>query len=269
MEETQTPPQTLAATLAEARRQHPGVCVEPARFGAYLAARPGGAAHAADLYLACACADGDAAAIARFEALCIPAARAAIARVDASPAVVEELVQDLRDRLLCSDPPGSPPRVAGYGGRGPLTGWVRAAALRLALNRRRDRARAPLVSSDEALGQAAAETGDPELGLIRAHYRDDFRAAFQAALAALSSRDRTLLRLHLLDGLTAEQIGAMHRAHRVTVARWLGQARRQLLDDTRRRFAERLGLPGAEIESLTGLVPSRLDLSLSRLLRAR
>lgn len=223
----------------------------------------------ADKELALACARADASALARFEQQCLPLARQAIARIDAAPSFVDEVMQSLRERLLCPSPTGGPPRIGSYQGRGSLSSWVRAAALRLALNHKRQqqRLRESAVSSDEALGQLAAQSADPELDYIRAHYRDHFREAFQSALAALPSRSRTVLRLQLLDGLTAEQIGLLYSAHRVSVARWLGQVRTQLLSETRRLLAQRLGFREDELESLTGLVPSRLDLSLSRLLR--
>jgi RNA polymerase sigma-70 factor (ECF subfamily) len=55
--------------------------------------------------------------------------------------------------------------------------------------------------------------------------------------------------------------------HRVTVARWLGAARASLLDGTRRRLAERLGLPSPEVESLVRVLWSQLHISISRSLR--
>lgn len=229
-------------------------------------------AQASDLNLASLCAAGDEAAIAQFEAECLPTARAAIARISSDPHFIDEVVQLLRTRLLCSKEVNTPPRIASYGGRGPLAGWVRTAAVRLALNLLRERRRDALVPADEELSTMAAmanAASDPELRFIRQHYREDFRSAFTAALATLSGRERTLLRLHLLDGLTEEQIGALYRAHRVTVARWLGRSRRQLFAATQKILSERLGLSHGELESLTGLVPSSLDLSLGRLLRSQ
>lgn len=266
------PAADLGAVIRAARAAHPGlgeVISEP-ELSAHLESldAPQLVAHAADLYLAYGCARGLPAALARFEELCIPMARAAIAKLDGRPELVADVLQELRTRLLCKSAAESP-RIASYRGRGALSGWVRAAAVRLALNRLRDQKRAGEVPAEspaeEDLGVAAV--GDPELGFIRAHYREHFRAAFTAALAQLTSRERTLLRMQLLDGLTEEQMGAMYGAHRVTIARWLGRARRQLLTETQRLLAERLGLPSGQLESITGLVPSRLDLSLSRLLR--
>lgn len=266
-----------AALLTAARSQHPELMLGAEVFLRHVAAiraRTGAdaarlAAHAGDLYLACACAcaTGDETALARFEALCLPAARAAIGRIDGQPHFVAEVAQDLRGRLLVRDDSGGPPRIARYDGRGPLVSWVRTAAVRLALDRLREQQRSIEQPAEEEALCAAVDDHAPEEGLIRRHYREHFQKAFAAALAALSARERTLLRLQLLDGLTEEQIGTMYGAHRVTIARWLGRARRQLLDETRRQLAEMLGLPPGQLESLTGFVPSRLDLSLSRLLR--
>ena len=77
------------------------------------------------------------------------------------------------------------------------------------------------------------------------------------------------LRLHYLDGLSTERIGELYGAHRVTVARWLASARASLLDETRKRLAERLGVPATKVDSLIRILWSKLDVSLSRELRAR
>lgn len=276
---TPTPPETNAvdetALLAAARRQHPELRLGAEAFAQHLAtirARTGAdpvqlAAHAGDLYLACACAAGEPTALLRFEALCLPAARAAIGRIDGQPHFVADVAQDLRGRLLVRDDSGGPPRIARYDGRGPLISWVRTAAVRLALDRLREQQRSIEQPAEQEALCAAVDDPAPEEGLIRRHYREHFQKAFAAALGALSARERTILKLQLLDGLTEEQIGIMYGAHRVTIARWLGRARRQLLDETRQKLAELLGLPPGQLESFTGFVPSRLDLSLSRLLR--
>ena len=172
----------------------------------------------------------------------------------------EELQQLLRERLLVRTP-SAPSRIAEYSARGPLISWVRAAALRMALNLKRD-APKDSAASDDALLEQRAGPDDLELGYIKTRYRPHFRAAFQAALQTLSAQERTVLRMHLLDGLGTDQIGGLYHVHRTTVARWIAQARAKLLDETRRLFAERLQLPRSELTSLIRLLRSQLDVSL-------
>jgi RNA polymerase sigma-70 factor (ECF subfamily) len=222
----------------------------------------------ADLYLACACAHGLPAALAELEARCLEPLAPALGRLDPSPAFCDETLQLLRQRLLCADASGTPPRIATYAGRGPLFRWVRAAALRIALNlRRHERSPARRVVERRDLTEVPAGNLDPELALIKARYRPAFKAAFAAAVAGLTSRERNILRLHLLDGLVAEQIGRLYGVHRVSVARWLGQIRASLLEQTRRHLAAALSLSESELDELYGLIESQLELSVSNILR--
>lgn len=231
-----------------------------------------------DLYLAWGCVQRAPAALAMLEATCLLPLSRAIAQIDPSPAFVDEALQQVRERLLCvggldgAHGQGSQvqPRIASYLGQGSLRRWVRAAALRVALNLRRSE-RAPIHQSAEpdALADVATAQLDPELALVKARYRPALKAAFAQAVASLSSRERNVLRLHLMDGLPAEQIGQMYGVHRVSVARWLGQLRQQLLCETRKHLHKSLALSAEDLDELQGLFDSQLTLSLSRLLGPR
>lgn len=232
----------------------------------------------ADLYLACACAHQVPAALAMLDATCLAPLSKVIAQLDPSPAFVDEALQQVRERLLCVDSqpgedeqqqPAKLPRIASYLGVGPLRRWVRAAALRVALNLRRSE-RSPLhqPSDPDVLAEVAATQLDPELALLKARYRPALKAAFAQAVASLSSRERNVLRLHLIERLPAEQIGQVYGVHRVSVARWLGQLRQQLLQQTRKHLHKSLSLSAEELDELHGLFDSQLSLSISRLLRA-
>jgi RNA polymerase sigma-70 factor (ECF subfamily) len=146
---------------------------------------------------------------------------------------------------------------------GALGGWVRVAAVRTALNLRRDQkpaeAEQPRMSPSEAVP-------DPELDFLKMRYRGEFEAAFGDALGALDSEERNVLRLHYLDGLNIDEIGALFKVHRTTVARWLAKSREQILMGTRRRLGERLRITDSELDSLIALVQSQLDVSLRRFL---
>jgi RNA polymerase sigma-70 factor, ECF subfamily len=219
----------------------------------------------ADLYLACACALGRSEAISAFDQAFLPKITAALATVDKSPSFIEEAQQFLRHRLLVSDG-RSTPRIADYSGRGPLGSWVRAAAVRSAINMYHAAKRE--VPLDDGRGAGLdLPGGDPEIDFLKQKYRQDFKTSFEEALEGLSSQDRTVLRLHLIDGLSVEQIGAMYKANKSTVYRWMAKARDTLLRQTKKILSRRLGLQRHELDSLMGLVRSQLDVSLTRFLK--
>src|SRR5262245_58099234 len=82
-----------------------------------------------DLYLAWACAAGVPGAHAVFEREIVAHVPLHLARFRRGPEFTDEVLQALRERLLVGDPP----RIAAYGGRGPLGAWVRVAAIRIAV----------------------------------------------------------------------------------------------------------------------------------------
>ncbi len=268
----------LAALLGAARAAWPRVRLEEAVFLRHLAERlPASerpeaslrAVHAGDLYLACACARGDAAAHAALEAHVLPQVAGAVARVAPGEEALAEVCQRLREKLLTAAP-GQTPRMADYQGGGPLGAWLSVVAARTALNLRRTAGRQARAEQEALADAAPGPDADPELALVRAHHREDFQAALAEALAALTSRERTVLRLHLVEGLSLERIGAVYRTHKSTVSRWLARAREEVLAGTRARLAERLRLSSDELHSLLRDVPGQpLDHSLSSLLASR
>jgi RNA polymerase sigma-70 factor (ECF subfamily) len=267
----------LAAALARAEAAWPGVRVAPGRFAAALAERvgddPRGGLERLDvagLYLACACLDGDARAQACFEAHCVEGLGAALTATGLPAAQHAEARQRVRHKLLVAVD-GAPARLASYGGRGDLRGFVRVVAVREAIGLLRQGARrgaheAPLAD-DDALAEAAAD--DPELQLIKGASRADFREAFAAAMAGLTDRERTLLRLSALDGLSIDQIGAVFGVHRATAARWLAAVRERVFEATRRELMTRLRLDPREFDSLVRAIQSRFEISVCEILRVR
>ncbi|MGC4113917.1 MAG: sigma factor-like helix-turn-helix DNA-binding protein [Myxococcales bacterium] len=261
----------LAEVLENARATWPDVVLDDQAFFVDLAPQlPGGeklsqsvrAVHAADLYLACACKRGDAKALAAFERRVLVEARSALLARRQSAAAVEEALQQLRARLFVGEA-GQPGKIAEYSGRGPLVAWVRMAAVRVSQNLARgglDR------GAEELQSQLAAPAAPPELGYIKARYRGDFKAAFEAAFASLSPRERTLLRLNLLDGLSTTKLAKVYRADASTVRRWLADARRALLDGTRKQLAGRLDASEKELQSMMDLLVTQLEDSVRRIL---
>jgi RNA polymerase sigma-70 factor (ECF subfamily) len=231
---------------------------EPARTLARL--------HLEDLYLACACSLGMAAALDVFDRRCLGGIEGFLCQITGGEALRDEVRQLVRSRLLLVEDE-APRRIGQYLGRGSLVSWVGIAAQRTALSLLRgDRSRQQAHA--EAMADAISLGGDPELDYLKVRYRQDFRAAFADAIGQLEARDRVILRLHLIDSLSHEEIARMYRVNQSTVTRWVSRIREAIGKETHRLVCERLRVGTAEYESLAVLVQSQLDLSLARLLRA-
>jgi RNA polymerase sigma-70 factor, ECF subfamily len=243
------------------RAAWPTVNLDPVTFAAHLERLAADGQHAEDLYLACACAAGDPAALALFEQRFIAEVPLFIARIDPSPAVADETKQALREYLLVAAA-GARPRIADYAGRGSLGGWIRVIATRRVVQQRR-----PSVGSNEdAAHRLAATEPNPEVALIRKRYGAELAAALGAAIASLSDRDRGLLKLAIIDELSMDELCGLYSVHRTTLWRWLVQLKQRVLDEALGILRRKLALETAELESLCRSVQSQLDFSLGGLL---
>lgn len=272
-------PAALSAAIERVREAGraawPGVELSSEVLATYLAERAPdetdpekalAAMHTTDLYLACACSRGDAKAIGWLETKVLPAAEPAVARVDRDPDVIREIVHEVRVRLLVGED-GAPGRIAAYLGRGPLTSFVQVLAMRAAYSAKRVK---PVEVPDDAAALAAVpfEGEDAELARIRSELAGPFSRAFGEALAGLAPRERNVLRLYLLEGVSSESIGRMYRVHRATVARWIASIHEQLLSETRKRMSRELGLSAREVDSFMRLLVSKLEVSIATVLRS-
>jgi RNA polymerase sigma-70 factor (ECF subfamily) len=264
--------QSLQDAWETGRAAWPDVVVEPQLFAKHLLSRiPDDAAPAvvaslncADLYLACACANRTPGALETFDRTLMARVPDFIRRIDPSPEFADEVRQTLFEKLFVTSETGA--KIVGYNGEAPLLSWLRVVALRAALNlasMRHPERNAPL--DDTAL--AALETEGPELEYLKRQYRDEFQAAVRAALGDLSTQQRRVLRMHLSARLSTPQIGALLRVHHTTVVRWLASAREAIRTTVRQRLREQLGLDSEEFESITGVLLSRLDVSIESCLR--
>ncbi|HVG57312.1 MAG TPA: sigma-70 family RNA polymerase sigma factor [Hyalangium sp.] len=246
------------------------VPLEPERFVRHLARHlPAGAEDSlrqlfgADLYLACACAEGEPRALHAFEQHLLQRVPSHLGQL--SQASVDDVLQELRQRLLLGRGE-TPPRIADYSGRGPLLAWVRIIAARIAGELANQQGRQVLFDEPPEVLARMLSSNDPERELLREDSRQALAEALRKALAVLPERERALLRMHHLHGLTMDRLSAMYGESRSSVARHVAQARQRLLELTRQELSSRLKLAGVEVESLLGLVQSRLDFSFRQLM---
>jgi RNA polymerase sigma-70 factor (ECF subfamily) len=215
-----------------------------------------------EVALAKACAKGDPQALATFDRLYLADVPAGLAHMKLDRAMIDDVVQEVRAKLLVGAD-GAPPRILEYAGQGKLRGLCQVMAARAALTRLRGNKR---TISDDGVDALATAADDPELAFLKAHYRDAFKTAFTDAAGELDARDRNLLRLHHLGGVTLDQLAAMYGVHRATAVRWLADVRKRLLAGTRTRLRATLSVSADELDSIMELIGSRLEASVRRLL---
>lgn len=249
--------QAISAEVASAHARWPGVRVDDDRFADWLAARLPSAdlagaphLHVADLYLACACANGDGRALAAFDAAFVAPARAS-----------DDAKQQLRARLFVRDPGKPSPGIGLYGGRGELARWVRAALARLEIDEvRRGGREVPAEESLlDALGIDPAQS--PELAHTKADARVLVQRALREAIDALGDRERAMLLQHHLDGLGVVALGKIYALDASNVSRTLARARLAIVAAMKRALARDVRLYGADLDSLLALVQSQLELT--------
>ncbi len=261
----------LTRAVDQARDTHATLAVRPEAFLKHLARHMAGQAperafehlHAADLWLALGCAQGDPASIRAFDAQFDPDVDAALRRVRRADVAEDDMRQALREKLFVGREDRAP-KIADYAGQGFLQNWLRITALRTFTDLVRAAGRNPERPDDDLMRLADAD--DLELSFLKKHYRSAFKEAFEDAVMSLEPRERNLLRHSWVRGLSIDQLAALHHIHRATAARRLNKARETLLSQTRQALMKRLEMGRDDVESVIRLIRSRLDMSLERVL---
>jgi RNA polymerase sigma-70 factor, ECF subfamily len=192
--------------------------------------------HAADLALACACSDGNAAAwdlfMARFRPELYRAGRA-IAGESSGRELADSLYAELYGLREVA---GQRKSLFDYFlGRSKLTTWLHAIlAQRHVDGIRRARKTEPLEAGEagertygaqqNSLANSAASSPDPE----RNRFLAILQAVLTGALDALEPRDRLRLAYYYVEGLTLAEIGRLVGEHEATVSRKLERTRREI-----------------------------------------
>lgn len=253
----------LRQTLELATATHPGLRVPPLRFLQHIASNLEEPAQLSrlltgDLYWAVACLDGDAEALALFEARLVPELKRGLGDAEA--------LQDARVRLLVGTE-DRPPKLSSYAGRGPLLHWIRVTAVRMRADGQRKEARRRELPDLEHLQRMPGGEPAVDTAYLRSRYGPVIKDAFNQAMARIEPRQRTWLRQHLVDGLSMREMAGIYGTDHKKVGRWLEQARTAVWEHAGAVLASEHAIEPDELESLIRLVRSQLDLSMSRVLR--
>jgi RNA polymerase sigma-70 factor (ECF subfamily) len=176
----------------------------------------------------------------------------------------DDFLQVFRQKLFSAPSP----KIAEYGGMGDLRAWLRVVATRTALDLVRAQRRVERPTADDDILAVPAPGDDPDLAYLKSVYGNEVARAIEEAAKELSPEERNVLREHYAQGLTIDQIGAVHGIHRATAARRVERAREQLAANARRILGERLGVSDSELDSVMRLVQSEMRISFKRVLES-
>lgn len=215
----------------------------PAPPAAEVAARLA-SLHKTDLYLAIACARQNPCAWERFLMLYGDYVQVVARVVSPSREVAGDLAGNLPGHLFLPGRSGAC-RMASYDGQATLATWLRVIITRQASNVRtanRPESLADLPDVVDELGLRRIESG-----LRSAKYAAMVSQAYDAAGAALSDRERLVIRWKFQDELSAQEIAGLLKVHPSTVCRLLQNTYRKLKRESAALLAARYRLGAAAV----------------------
>lgn len=212
-----------------------------------------------DLYLVCACAEGNASAIAAFDERHTPQIRRVAVQFFAGPNA-DDFVQQALAHLLVPRQ-DRPPRVAAYAGSGSLGAFVRMVTSRLAIDRQRVASPAP-ADLPRSLEDLLTDRVDAFDVVAAAEARTQLTEALGRALRNLAPIERRALRMRFVLQFSLARTGKALGVHELSVSRMVARARSRVLAELTASSV----LPDSPAV-LANLARS-LDLSISRLLES-
>jgi RNA polymerase sigma-70 factor (ECF subfamily) len=185
--------------------------------------------HIADLVLACACSDGNAAAwdffVARYRPELYRAARA-IAGEDGARELADSLYAELYG---LRDVDGRRKSLFDYFlGRSKLSTWLHAVLAQRHVDGFRRARKTESLDEDSEVQRSDQEVPEVSPDPERERYLVMLQAVLLTTLGLLEPRDRLRLAYYYLDGLKLAQIGKLLGEHEATVSRKLERTRRDV-----------------------------------------
>ena len=242
----------------------PGVSVDFDTFRAFVGDHEVDSDLAGDVVLACACARRIPAALRAFEVGIGPSLDRVIRRVCSDPAQWDDMRQLVRERLLVGRD-GAAGKIEQYSGRAPLRHWVRVVAVRVVHSAHRRRKTAP--AEDDTLFEELVDVQTPEDALDAEQLIRACKQAFQAAFSGLDAPARAILRLSVVERAGIDVLARLLGVHRATAARRLAAARAQLTRGLAEHVGRATNLTASEAARALRTLESRLDPSVSRVMR--
>jgi RNA polymerase sigma factor (sigma-70 family) len=200
--------------------------------------------HLEDLALACACAEGHAAAWDHFILEMRPSLYRAADALDPSGGA-RDLADSLYGDLYGIDERGSarPSLLRYFHARSSLATWLRAVLAQRYVDRIRTTRRTEPLPEELPERAASSAPADPDCP----YFVEILRSALRDAVGRLEPRDRLRLGCYYAEQLTLAQTGRLLKEHEATVSRQLARTRKLIRADVERDLRAQ-GMTDAQLE---------------------
>jgi RNA polymerase sigma-70 factor len=255
----------IEVAYAAGKRAWPDIPVSYEQFRAHVAQMESSPAsvqaHGSEYYLCVACALGMESACQQLDATYLQPLASVASRLLQDLAAAEDVLQDVRARLLAA----SPARIASYRGSGSLAGWLRT----IVVHACQDYLRAKVLRRNQQLQlqrwqlvSSGIEQGSDTEGAPLRHQRNLIvRQAWHAAIRSLSLPERRLLHHYFVSGHSIDVLSQLYSGHRATMARRIRRATAQVSERVRQALQPHYtGLDSAELQALVRDCGREIDL---------
>jgi RNA polymerase sigma-70 factor (ECF subfamily) len=219
-------PEPRCATVPERksafeRGQHdwPGLSVTFSQFTHHLDGigyRAGLPRHLGAVFLCVGCTVGLADACSALDRSYLSALRPTVRRLVRNNDAAEDVLQEVRNRLLV----GPSPKIATYRGEGSLASWLRIIALNVARDYKRSCvSETRRFSRLKDLCHPKARTIHPDDAYFLKECSRVCEMSLLSAVASLAEDERILLRNHFVLGVGIDELGRLYSVDRSTAAR--------------------------------------------------
>lgn len=213
----------------------------------------------ADVLLAQACVKNQPGALVAFRGHVFPSVSVAVRRFDDAPHFVDEVYQRLSEAMFVGGPDGRP-KILLYSGDGPLAAFVATAARRIALRLATGAAR---FQGEAELVERFSNISEQETELLRRRHGETINRALAMALRRLPRRERLILRMNLVEGVSTARIAAMYNVSQPTVSRWIHRSARSIYAAVKEMLCDELEVDTQQLQSLLCVFRSQIEVTIS------
>jgi RNA polymerase sigma-70 factor (ECF subfamily) len=225
-----------------------------------------------DLFLACACAEGDNVAWEIFQKRYQSTIRKTALHALGNAAQAQELADTLATDLFLPSQPGASKgdnKIGQYHGMGSLEGWLKVVIHRLAIDRFRIQSRSVSLEDLEVEPVSNASHVQPDCSIVAFDTHKCWQMVSRCltdALSELTIQDRLVLNMYYLQDLSLKDIGRWLQVHESTASRLLDRLKTDLRKAVGQQLQKEFKVKKNEVRHVIQLAQSHLEIDLKKIL---